>query len=65
MKGIFLHLSLLLMLFGVALCGNLHVATGGEESAGFNEMLRKALLNSDAETPKIDVLIDVKSDILN
>lgn len=68
MKGVFINLVVLAMLFGVALCGNLQVASSGagrEESASFNEQLLKALMNSDVDSPKIDMLIDVKSDILN
>jgi hypothetical protein len=42
MKGVFFHLAISAMLFGVALCGNLQVASAGaerEESASFKEML--------------------------
>ncbi len=64
MKGALIHISLLALVAWLGLCGNLQIGEGKYESASFTEQFREALMNSDADSPKIDVLIDVKSDTI-
>jgi hypothetical protein len=64
MKGVLKRMSVLALLAALVLCGNLQIGAGKQESPNFTEQFRKALMNSDAESPKIDVLIDVKSDTI-